>query len=494
MLALPAMTSNSTLEALALRRAASRGRGIGLVVALALVHVLMVTPYLEGERRSADFGADRARLEGLAPEIERLGGELETARSEAETALTGALERLVTGVGGDLERLDDARRELARAAEAGPFGLEPLAGPAREAPELAFDLGAPERIADVREAGDDRYALLAALEPVVEERILAPRFGELERLYSDEVEPRLEARLDGLTGILERLRRDFPEGELDAGSLAAALEAARRAAGELEPEPPPEPYWWASPEGSPSFALGLEPDDAERLLRPPGLVALGGELERAQTLQAALAGRLETVSRRLLAGSRRAAELGELGATLRRLGVDPRALAVFFPLVLGLVLSGLLLARGARLAELALAARLARGETGRDLRRLALALLGGTVGGTWRGLGLLALWIAGLAWIAAAAYPVAALDLEPWHRLAPAALGAALLTAAVLYRLIAGRRLAAALDDAPDDVEDAAALDREPRPPAAAGPAALDAVDRDAADRDRGFLDAPLRR
>lgn len=465
-----------TLEALFLRardQHAATGRWSYLAgLALLLFHVAILTPLAKQERRLAAAETAEERLATLDAELAELEPLLEEGRAEALAAIEPGLARLVDGLRRDLARLEATHQRLTAADDdagsIGPEGSEPAAA----APP--FEIDKPDWIAAIRGAGARRYGLLAALEPVAEALIVEPRFAELNAIWKSDALGRLGGQLDAVARALPRLRERFPDVEW--GALEGALTGLRGTARDLVFEPPEEPYWWASPEGSAAFELGLEPALEERLRRPPALGELLVAADQAEERLGAIAARVE----RELGRARHAAESRRhhravLGGALTSVGLDLPAVAALFPLLLGLVLAALLLRRNQRLRDLGWATRLMTKDADAPaLRRWFLAELGGKLEedetaaeAAWRGawlraLGTLAL---GLAWVALAAIQAresAAVEPETWLLVSVAGAGAILI--AVLHRLAVVRRVIVLLE-AP-----------APSPPIGAEPAPEEAV------------------
>ena len=488
---------NPVLEALFLRardQYAATGRFVFFaVVGLALFHAAILTPWVEHQRQRSIADAEEQRFRDLDAEVADLAAELEAAAGAWQGVMTPALEGLADDLERDLTRLEATRQELAAAVDAD--GAPEESPPQRNADRgpQPLEIRNPDWIAAITEA-DNRYGLLAAFDPVVEQLIVRPRFAELNRTWREIARPAAEARLDGAAAGIGAVRGRFREAASEVAALEAGLTNLRRVLRDLDLRPPDQPYWWASPETSPSLELRLPPEVVERLRKPPALdeVVAGGELVAAR--QAVLAGRLERERRRsLAAGAGREQRLAGLGATLAGLGIDLHAVATLFPLLLGLLLAALMIRRNQRLRELGLATRLmAEDPASGTLRRWCLSqLTGGAIGGTdprhdaeaaWRGGWLRALGalVLALAWIVLAAVQVRGLpDLDAERWLAVSVLGAVAVVIATLHRLVVARRLVllasevapatGPVEEPPDFVEVEEPPDAEEEPPDADG-------------------------
>ncbi len=458
------------LEALFLRTRDQHGlagrRAFYAVAGLALFHAAVVTPWVEHQRDRSSAMAQAQRFRDLAAEVAGVGSDLDAAAEAWQGTMTTAVERLVEALERDLVRLEATRRELAAASDEDQEPTAEEASPRAEAPAgpPTFEIRNPEWIAAIGGA-ENRYALLAALEPVVEELIVRPRFAELNRAWRDDARPAAEARLDGATAGLNALRGRFREAGNEMAALEASLTNLRRVFRDLELRPPEEPYWWASPETAASFELRLPRSVVTALRQPPNLGEARDAVDLVAERRAALGERLEREQQRsLLADQDRQRRLADFGATPARLGLDLHAVAATFPLLLGLSLAALMIRRNQRLRDLAQATRLmAEDPSFGALRRWCLAQLkGGPIGGdadpehdaeaAWRSGWLRALGslVLALAWIALAALQVRQLpDLDAERWLVVSALAAAAVLVATVHRLAVARRLVVLLSAAP---------------------------------------------
>ena len=477
------------------------------VLALALIHAVVVTPFVAGSRRESETNLQRTRLAAVESSLGELRGALEAVRQETSSTVEPALARLIEDLEGDLERLDVTRRQIAvraaaeaaaQAAEGAETGPSAAAGPPPEPARGArpFLLEDPDRIADLRDART-REELLAALAPLVDELITRPRFFDLDRAWKDQALPRLEARLDTASSARPRLRSRVPEARSQWQALAGGLSAVAAASRELRFGPPAGAYWWVrSPAGE--VELGLTPEAADELRRPRRLAELEAAADRSVESYSEIVGKVAQARR----------DLGDPDAGS---GLDETAV-VMFPLLIGLVLGGVMVWRSQRLRELGLAARLAIEHGGpRALGRWFWCQAqwstpaGASAAGAWRACVLQTLlgYFLAMGWIALAAVQLRQLDVAGRQRLLAYTLaGAAAVLVAVVHRLLVARRAILALDDEADVLSEAAVTPEvdpqagEDLPEIAGG--ALErapVLDDPARDRDEGFLEVrPLRR
>lgn len=458
--------ASQSLEALFLRTrdqyAASGRRAHLAVLALLLIHLVMVTPWVERQLARSSDEAEQQRF-GALPEIAVLGSALQEVTGQARSTLEPALEQLAEDLAGDLARLDATVRRLAAAADDG--GSEAESSPELRAAEidprdLPFKIQDAERLAAIRDAVADgapgssgsRYGLLAALDPVVEEEIAQPRFGEIQRAWKAGVLPEVEARLGTAAGALPGLRLRFPEAKTEWGALEGALSGLRATLRDVEIEPPSEPFWWASPETARQLEIGIPPATAEKIRHPLALDELLTAAEQTRARYDELSERLERERERTLAASEARSRTDQgFAGLLAELGVDLGAVVTLFPLLLGIVLAAVLVRRNQQLRDLGVATRLTIEEGGSlALRDWCLAQLAGrlsderTADEAWRAGWSRALGVLGLAfaWIAAAALQVRRLDgIDDRRWLLVSLLGAAAVLAATIHRLVTARGL-----------------------------------------------------
>ncbi len=370
----------TVLEALLLRArdfdANARRWSLLVVVALAVFHATAVTSWVERDAARAARSEELARLDGVLADVRELGPALASVPATVHEVMDPALGRLVEDLRRDLLRLRSTRRSLRR------FMAEQNAGddaaPAEDLlaevdDELAgvepFEVQNVDWIVEIGEALG-REELLRALSPLVDERVVAPRFAAVRQLWTASALPRIEAHLDGVAAAVPELRGRYGEAASDYQALAEALTAERRAARDLEVAPPERPYWWASEEppaaGSDEVVvLALEPAVVEQLLAPVALDHLRVAVERTGGAYETLYQRLET---------RRTALTG--GTETESLDLDLGRLVRAFPLILGLVAGVLLLTAARRLRELGYLVHLLAAEGGTATLRPWLSSLG----------------------------------------------------------------------------------------------------------------------
>ena len=410
-------------------------------LALAILHVTIVTPLVEGSRLELETVSDRSRLTAVERGLAELQPSLEAVRRETSSTLDPILERLIEDLEHDLARLEATRRKYStEAGETGDVGDEPTSDGTQSDAQIApFVLGNTDWIADLR-AAETRAQMLAALTPMVEELIAGPRFFDLERGWKDSMRPRLKTRLDIAAGTVPRLRGRFPEAEAQWDAFAGSLAAVGRAAQELRFAVPAEPLWWtaSSPDGA--LALGLTAANQERIRRPAGLQMLRAATDRAFE-------RLGEVTQEVERAKR---ELAALPAAGTLPGLDLAALVAMFPLLLGMILGGGAVWRSQRLRELGFTTRMAIEHGGPTALRQWFwsqiqwrTAAGSSAASAWQSCVLQTLlgYLLAMTWIGLAAIQLRRLETsEPQRLMIFAAAGAALVLFAVIHRLLVARR------------------------------------------------------
>lgn len=358
----------------ALERTGRRSHAV--IVVLLLVHLLWIVPHAGKGVRQAEEAAERQRLEQLSGRLDELSQAFQQGTAGALEEFRPALDLLVGGLEDDFTRLQAARWEIQRNTS-GDAASEILADPAlRVEPPAAgvvpFELS-PETIDRIRRA-TNRYGLLSVLEPVIDERVVGPRFSELQRNWQRDTKPRIQAELEAVAGVIPQWRGRFPEGKASWDGLSSTL-GDLQATVALEFQPPDAPYWWASPETSPVLRVDLAPSIAQDLLEPQILSDLGLRLEEAQRHLAALS----SASAAQLQALGNAESRDGYGQWLTGLGLDPRDSAPLFTPLVGLLVGIVLLRRGHRIRRLTVVGRLAMDHGGSDdLRTLILTELSGS--------------------------------------------------------------------------------------------------------------------
>ena len=327
------------------------------VLALVLLHLLLVMPFIDSRRAESETSQALDRLEAVENGLNELRSALQAVFAETGTVMTPALDRLSENLDLDLDRLDATRRRivsqaLAEAADGDAAGAE--AATAGDTTSLPTDprapplqLDNPDWIADLRDARS-RDELLAALTPIVDQLITRPRYFDIGSAWQNEALPGLVARLDAAAGIVPRLRGRFPEAQDQWEALVGALNEFNRTAQEVRFRPPELPFWWTVPTLDGELALGLPSAVRAEIRQPRQLVELQNAAARAVE-------RYEEVGSRL---TRAREALGQTPAD-RVAGLRLANAALLFPWLIGAILGGAVLRRSQRLRELGLVTQLA---------------------------------------------------------------------------------------------------------------------------------------
>ncbi len=360
------MTSQ-TLQALFLRirDGYERSRRISalVVVALLFFHLTVVAPFVELSKQQAAASSQSERLDRIAAETNALRPAIAKFGHHAREAMEPALGELIDGLREDLRRLAATRRACRDLiAERDAIADDRAGSPpqtdgdaAEPAPEddllagvLPFEVADPDRIVAIGEA-EGREELLAALDPLVDQAIVRPRFAALNQLWTATVLPQVEAGVDGAAAEIPQLHGRFPEADAEWEKLANALGAFRRAARDLVFKPPERPYWWAPEPGEEELEPRPQPAVEVELREPLVLDELAVTGGRALAGFEAL---IERMARdRQALGSAQQATAGLL-PVLDRLGLRRQTVAGLFPLILGALLAAVVFGHTRRLDEL----------------------------------------------------------------------------------------------------------------------------------------------
>ena len=424
------------------------------VLVLAVLHLAVVTPYVDSRHLESAFNLEIDRLAGVDRGLAELGSALDEATSEILPEIRQTLDHLVEDIEQDLSRLDATRNRIA--ARAMTEGAENQLVPENPAPSaggedrtaapsvLPFQLENPDWVADLRDART-RDELLTALAPIVDELITQPSYFDAERSWQDSALPRLEARLEAAAGAVPRLRNRFPESGTRWLALVGAINELRRAARQLRLAPPQRPFWWSTPALDGGLALALT-DETQAAIRRPEAVA---ELERLGTCASELRreiGHQVTQARRAVGEGPGDRGSGDL---------EVAAVVPMFPLFLGLILSGAVIRRSQLLRELGLTTELAIAHgSPAALRRWLWSQAQwstppASAPAAWRRSvvqTLLAYFLA-LGWVALVAVQLRQLqDLDRLRLMVVTFTGATLVLAACVHRLLVSRRAIFPLD------------------------------------------------
>lgn len=422
-----------------LQLASATRTGFFGVLLLVIGQLLFVVPALELAERQRRLAGEHQRLSDLEPRLAALAQPLDALRQRADEAMEAEVERFLTGLGDDLERLERTVEEL-RAADApisaeapitddAPITLaEPMSPTAAAEPAVeGWPIADPELRFDIARAATPEE-LRRVLEPLVDEEISAPRIGRLNSAWKSEVLPYVEARIDGLASDLSHLRAFLPEAEEGWTRFASALTELRDEARQLTIKAP-EARWWGRVEAG---RLRLRPGDRRPLLDP--LDRFGAALDRVHERRAAVASRLDVALGALPSPD------STLGRELRTATPGWAALAVCYPALLGFLLAAFSFWRSRSVFALRRALELYPDR--RSILWLRSSLAGGTArrprGLSWACLHTVlaavisALWLGLSAW-----HQNRAADFSDRDLLLLLAVGGGFVLSAAVYRLLA---------------------------------------------------------
>ncbi len=437
------------------------------VLILTLLHVAVVTPFVEGRRIESETSSEIERLTAVERGLSELRQALQGIRQETTSLITPSLGRLVQDLELDLARLDATREKIAAqaaaeaAAMADPAAEDDDATPTAEpaAPDSTlgegsgiqpFELQNPDWIADLRDA-TSRDETLAILTPIVDQLIISPRYFDLGRSWQNDSLPRLEARLDAAASAVPRLRGRFTEARAQWDTLTGALSDFTRAARELQFTAPDEPFWWTLPAPD-RVDLGLSPAVRDTIRRPRSLSDLETAADRC----------LEHFGEVSEVHSEAQRQLGDASGVGVVLGIDLAFVMPMFPLLIGWLIAGASIWRSQRLRELELTTRLAIDHGGPPGLRQWLwhqthwGAADKSAAAAWRACVFQTLlgYFLTMGWLALAAAQLRELQVVDRDRLMLFTMvGAVSMLLAMVHRLVVARR-ALTFPDVADDITD----------------------------------------
>ena len=325
------------------------------ILVLLLFDVTAIIPFVHFNQGRQAAEADVERLKGAEVEISQLSKEMDAIGSSIESSTHPLLQQLVDDLSADLKRVDATRRYARRVyaeASGSAAGAESGAGEdASEGATAPLQIDNPDWIVALAEA-ETPAEVLAATEPVVEERVVRPRFEALNQVWTGQVLPQIESRIDALAGKIPGLRSRFPQADASWESFAQAVGNLRRTARDLVFKPPERRYWWSS-RNDQELVLGIETAAAEQLRQPLALdevkAATDQALQRYEEVAKLYTDRQAEIEKSVGTGTRGSSEqlVGWLTNNLPMV-------AGTFTLVLGLLLAALQVWQTQGLRELGL--------------------------------------------------------------------------------------------------------------------------------------------
>jgi hypothetical protein len=348
------------------------------IAGLALFQIAIFHPYLvlvqekaEVERTITAKTLLKQEVDGIAPELARLD---ELGAQDAQKRLAALLAELR----GTFDRLNRALEQLHQIgpdAAATAAGEKPFLPP--EVPMMAqmpapmaqmmptpvpttgygSIVGLPVMAAPLRSAVahvSTRAELVELIRPYVDGEIIEPMFDRFNVGWQREGVPALVSAAQRATQRITDARQKFPMEAEAWTRMAQAVAAIEKSASQLKAQQPGNATWWAAAEGKGAtiggFALALNDAEAKRL------VALGDILQSAEAALNAGKQQQESINRKIdeLKEEFRAqqAELAAKVEPLKAVSVDLAVVVQFYPLILGLVLSGVTAWRATRVEEL----------------------------------------------------------------------------------------------------------------------------------------------
>jgi hypothetical protein len=403
-----------------------------------------LTAFSDSVSRQVD-AALSDELKEIRADFEELNRVIEWARAPAAAGLSvEELEVELWGWNGRAERRGEAeeRPDIRQLPTGGRGETRPNVA---QAPALENDIALVGRgrltleaseLATIRAAPPERWN--AVLGPIVEARIVTPRFDELNRRWRELEVGALRGRsAEVVAGLRAAAAQDATRaGELEA--LAARVGASVEALGAYTFVPPASPEWWRTVEAKvasmESLADRAQGYYAAALGSPHVVDELRSAANDARAQQQRSLEEFRTECERLSAQfAKQSAALATLGKPFEFLAADLDFVAARWPLILGLLLAGACVWRGLADREFVEASELAaaNGSTA-----VAASLSQWTQRGA-RPASALALASLGAAWIALAGWQLrrAPMEADATDPLTFAAFGIAALVCAQVWRV-----------------------------------------------------------
>jgi hypothetical protein len=327
------------------------------VILLLLVHLLTVGPFIELSREKSKTERENTRLSGVKSKIEGLGF------TNVNASISERLSTFVVDLRHDFERINLTVKNLSEKDQ--PESRQPGEGDIsniavqRERVQSVGKEVRPLEITDPNllkkiKSSKNREELLIALKPYVEEKIIKPRYCELNEYWEDDILPEIHTQFEKLTNDMNDLKSDFPEGLEEWEKLSKAFKPFESTASKLKFKQRTEPpFWWSSVEGKERVRGELEEEVKSYLEEPAVLTSLHEQVTQSLTDEKKLGEKIDKDMEKLKEQFKeQEKKLGSIAKTLQFLALDLESVMVIFPLLLGLILAGATAWTTLRLREL----------------------------------------------------------------------------------------------------------------------------------------------
>lgn len=338
---------------------------IFIVVCLSL-HLMTFSQFVRFGKQLSDVQGEMQQFSEFNRTVADIKLKLEGLEKSMLTALDIRINNTLNSLMDDFEALD---RTVAKFRKAEPsstvpddlsrlFSSSPVSSPL-QAPvgdEKLFEFKA-DLEAQVTEAQDIRE-LREVLLPFIEEKIIQPRFDQLNNGWNKTVLPDIRKGANSLLKELQGNQPSSPEGKALWDDIRDSVEQTLTMAAALTFQPPEDDsYWWASATAKIGRLLDAK-ETAARLLKPvagsEAVTKLSKEIEATLVRQKALQETLEQNLKRIEENFKeQQSQLASLGKPFQVISLDINILVSKFPLLLGIVLAAITIWPAYRLWELA---------------------------------------------------------------------------------------------------------------------------------------------
>lgn len=239
-----------------------------VVAVLLAVHLTTITQYVATRHQLQAAREESTRLEAVSAQSRIIAGKVQALQQMAAEGSRRLLDKWVEDLRNDFRALDRAiatvrgepvveRRSPQSAVQ---MNLNAAWVPPERSPvgELA-----PELAAQLKEADPGEISRLVL--PWVNEKIITPRFAQLQRAWKQDLAARLTHQAAAITSLIKSLPADPPRIRAAAAPLEQQIAAIATEAAAFEIAPPNNDRWWRTVAGKGEVAAAIGESAADRL-------------------------------------------------------------------------------------------------------------------------------------------------------------------------------------------------------------------------------------
>lgn len=317
-----------------------------VVAVLLAVHLTTITQYVATRAQLQATREESARLEAVSGQSRTIAGQVQALEEAVADGSRQLLDKWVDDLRADFLSLDDAiavarggvaadrpRPLMAVQMPLNAAWIPPERNPVSELP--------PDLSGRLKEA--DPFQVSGLVLPWVKEKIIAPRFAELQRAWQQELAPRLVRQVDTIRTMIHRLPAEPPAIRDSAAALERQITALAAEVAAFEIAPPDNDRWWRTVAGKGAVATAIGESAADRL---KAAVATDSARRLDQFAAAAVTGtkametELEASLAECAANFKRQVEQAEtLAKPLAMIALDLQYVTTRFPLLLSFALA-----------------------------------------------------------------------------------------------------------------------------------------------------------